>query len=344
VTVQVTINLNEEDQATDSLASGFIYTNGGGSGILQPTIFSLTPSSGPNEGGTQVTINGDGFEAPVQVKFGEGGDDAGFNGAEAQIQSVTRTRIVVLAPPTSCSQAGCAPPQPNDLVNVLVKNLSSGRSTVATSAYRYGSQVVVTSIAPGQGSIYGGELVTLYGQGFDEPVAVTFGGIAQSPLSVSGSEIVVRTTHPASCTVGGPALVVNIETGNGNSSGPSFTYLKPAIFSLSPSSGSQAGGTAVTVGGGNFGLPIIVDFTANGTTRAGSVTTATSSTISVVTPSMPNSAMSEEDCDVNGVPPTGKRFIATGATVKVTDPVSGCTDTFEGQFVFNPSDTSCRGD
>ena len=72
VTVSVTINLNEEGTATDSLPSGFTYTNGGGGGILQPTIFSLTPPSGPNEGGTDVVINGDGFEAPVQVKFGDG--------------------------------------------------------------------------------------------------------------------------------------------------------------------------------------------------------------------------------------------------------------------------------
>ncbi len=71
VDVSVTVNLNEEGQASDTLSSGFSYVNGGGGGILQPTIFSVTPSSGPNEGGTQVTINGDGFEAPVAVEFGE---------------------------------------------------------------------------------------------------------------------------------------------------------------------------------------------------------------------------------------------------------------------------------
>jgi hypothetical protein len=92
VAVSVTINLNEEDEDSDTLVNGFVYQGTGGGGTLQPTVFSVTPASGPNEGGTQVTINGDGFEAPVQVKFGTGTSDANFNGAEAQVISVTRTR------------------------------------------------------------------------------------------------------------------------------------------------------------------------------------------------------------------------------------------------------------
>ena len=131
VTVSVTINLNEEGTATDSLPSGFTYTNGGGGGILQPTIFSVTPASGPNEGGTEVVINGDGFEAPVQVKFGDGSSDANFDGAEATVLSVSRTRVVVRSPATSCSSAGCAQPTPNLLADILVKNLNTGRFTVA---------------------------------------------------------------------------------------------------------------------------------------------------------------------------------------------------------------------
>ena len=36
---------------------------------VQPVIFSVTPNIGPNEGGTRITINGDGFADPVQVTF-----------------------------------------------------------------------------------------------------------------------------------------------------------------------------------------------------------------------------------------------------------------------------------
>ena len=335
VDVSVTVNLNEEGQASDTLSSGFSYVNGGGGGTLQPTIFSVTPSSGPNEGGTQVTINGDGFEAPVAVEFGS------TTFVAAQVVSVTRTRIVALSPSaTSFGQGNL-----NQLVGIRVTNQSSGRTTTAAAAFRYGVSVIITSLAPGQGTIYGGDLVTIFGQGFDAPVAVDFGGVAQQPVSVSGTEVVVRTTHPAFCPGSGLEVhLVNIESGNGSPDGPAFGYLKPNIFSLNPSSGGQGGGTALVIGGANFGVPIIVDFSKGATSRAGTVTGVSETAISVTTPSMPDSVFDEIDCNDNADTQTGKRFIPTGVAVKVTDPVSGCTDTFEGQFIYNPSNTTCRDD
>ena len=354
VNVAVTINLNEEGQLTDTLASGFVYTNGGGGGTLQPTVFSVTPASGPNEGGTQVIINGDGFEAPVQVKFGTGTNDATFNGAEAQVVSVTRTRIIVLSPTTSCP--GCAPPTPNQLVNILVKNQNSSRFTVVPSAFRYGSTVRITAISPGEGPATGGTIVTIFGQGFDEPVAVSLGGVGQQVLSVSGSEVVARTVPIAvtNCAdVPGAARVVNIETGE-SADGPTFTYRipRPSIFAVSPFSGPQAGNTVVTVTGSSFGVPMIVDFVVGGTAFAGNVQSSTGSSITVRSPSLPNSVMETETCDENGNPvppdptpdPDGERYLPVTANVRVTDPATGCTATLNGVFTFNPTDSSCRGD
>lgn len=354
VDVAVTINLNEEGQLTDTLASGFVYTNGGGGGTLQPTVFSVTPASGPNEGGTQVIINGDGFEAPVQVKFGTGNNDASFNGAEAQVVSVTRTRIVVLSPATSCP--GCAPPTPNQLVNILVKNQNSSRSTVVPSAFRYGVSVRITAISPGEGPATGGTLVTIFGQGFDEPVAVSLGGVGQQVISVSGSEIVARTVPivVTNCSdVPGAAQVVNIETGD-SATGPVFTYRipRPSIFNVSPFSGPQGGNTLVTVTGLNFGVPMIVDFVIGGTAFSGSVQTSTTGSITVRSPAVPNSVMETETCDENGNPvppdptpdPDGERYLPVTANVRVTDPATGCTATLNGVFTFNPTDSSCRGD
>lgn len=344
VTVSVTINLNEPDQQTDSLSNGFTYVNGGGGGgTLQPTVFSVTPASGPNEGGTQVTINGDGFEAPVQVKFGTGTNDANFNGAEAQVLSVTRTRVVVIAPPTSCG--GCAPPTPNLLANILVKNQNSGRFTVATSAYRYGSQVVVTSIAPGEGPASGNTLVTIFGQGFDEPVAVTMGNAAQQVLSVSGSEIVVRTVPVVitSCSdVSGPTVVVNIETGDSDS-GPNFTYRasRPIATSVNPNSGGQGGGTNVTISGLNFVAPLTVSFGTN----AGTVNSVTSTSVSATTPPFPDSIFgSGTSCDDDMDGTVGHRFGPVSVDVKLTSPVTTCTTTLAGAFRVNPSNTGCQGD
>jgi hypothetical protein len=357
VTVAVTIRRNTPDEATDSLPSGFVYVNGGGGGgTLQPTIFSITPASGPNEGGTQVTINGDGFEAPVQVKFGSGTTDANFNGAEAQVLSVTRTRIVVVSPPTSCASP-CAPPNPNQLVNILVKNQATSRSTVATSAFRYGSQIVITAISPGEGPPAGGTLVTIFGQGFDEPVAVTMGQRAQSVISVSGSEIVVRTVALAAvacASVTGPTSVTNIETG-ASAIGPNFTYFVPqlSLFSATPSTGPQVGNTLVTISGANISSSVLVNFVIDSTAFAGTVQSTSASTIGARTPSIPNGSFPVETCDDNGVPPTtdpptpnpqGQRYLPAPATIRVTDTSTGCVATLTNAFTFLPADTTCRGD
>lgn len=346
VTVAVTINRNEADEASDSLPNGFIYVNGGGGGggTLQPTIFSVTPASGPNEGGTQVTINGDGFEAPVQVKFGTGTSDASFNGAEAQIISVTRTRVVVIAPPTSCASP-CAPPNPNQLVNILVKNVNSSRSTVATSAFRYGSQIVITAIAPGEGPATGNTLVTIFGQGFDEPVAVSLASRAQQVISVSGSEVVVRTVPVAatSCSdITGTTSVTNIETGQ-SATGPAYIYRvpRPILTGVSPTSGGQAGGTGVTLSGVGFEAPLIVTFGS----FAGSVGAVTSTSVSTTTPSFPDSLFgSGTPCDDDADTTQGFRFSPVSVDVTLRNPVTTCTATLAGAFRVNPTNTGCQND
>jgi hypothetical protein len=350
VTVSVTINLNEEGQASDSLASGFVYTNGGGGGTLQPTIFSVTPSSGPNEGGTQVTINGDGFEAPVAVEFGDGSTARPW--VAAQVVSVSRTRLVVLSP----AATGFGQGNLNQLVSIRVTNQGSGRFGIANSSFRYGTSIRITSIAPGEGPATGGTLVTVFGQGFDEPVAVSMGAHAQQVLSVSGSEIVVRTVPIviSNCQdVPGATSVTNIESGD-SATGPIFTYRvqRPTIFSVSPFSGPQSGNTAVTITGSGFAANMIVDFIIDGTAFTGNVTSSNSSSISVRSPAIPNTALDTQTCDDNGNPvppdptpdPDGERYLAVTANVRVTDPTTGCTATLNGVFTFNPTDTSCRGD
>ncbi|MBZ0088857.1 MAG: IPT/TIG domain-containing protein [Thermoanaerobaculia bacterium] len=336
VAVSVTINLNEEGVATDSLANAYSYSNGGGGSILQPIIFSVTPSSGLNEGGTQVVINGDGFEAPVQVEFGKGSLTIPF--VEAQLVSVTRTRIVVLSPAASAFGQGNL----NQLVDIRVRNLNSGRTALAANAFKYGVQVLITSIGPGEGPSTGGTQVTVFGQGFDEPVAVSMGQHAQQVLSVSGTEIVVLTVPIVitNCAdVSGATSVTNLETGNGFSNGPIFTYRapKPIITGVSPSNGSQNGGQAVTISGINFTSPSIVEFVIGGQAYSAGVGAITSSTISATTPAFPNSAVCTGTCDDDADTVMGTRCTATAAGIRVTSPTTGCTNTLSGAFLVNPA-------
>lgn len=339
VNVSVTINLNETGQDTDSLPNAFSYSNGGGGQILQPIIFSVTPSTGPNEGGTQVTINGDGFDAPVKVEFG-----LGFNFVESTVLSVTRTRIVVLSPPaTSFGQGNL-----NQAVDIRVTNLNSGRSATAQRAFRYGVPVLITAISPGQGPWFGGDLVTIFGQGFDAPVAVTMGSMAQQVLSVSGTEIVVRTVPvvTTTCTdVTGPTQVVNIESGNGASNGPIYRYrvTPPSLFSVSPTTLPQVGGVFLTINGADFAGTPTVNVVLGGQGYTAPITSVTSTVITAVSPSFPPEALCSGQCDDDNDTVQGTRCLPKTANLEVVIPATTCKATLNGALLITPT-VSCLND
>ncbi|HVS65377.1 MAG TPA: IPT/TIG domain-containing protein [Thermoanaerobaculia bacterium] len=345
VGVTVTVGLNTEDEQTDTLASAFTYTRGGTP--TEPVIFSVTPNAGPNEGGTRVVIEGEGFESPVQVLFGSGASPATFSGVEAVVESVTGNRIVAIAP----TATGFGQINLNALVDILVRNRNSGDTAIFSSAFRYGVEILITSIAPGEGPFTGGQLVTLFGQGFDEPVAVELAGVGQSVISVTGTEIIVRTVavDPASCSdsaVSGDTRVTNIETG-ATATGPNYIYrvvpFRPRVTSITPNSGS--GGGIATIGGSNFTADTEVQFAIeSGSELAATIQNVTPSTLTVVVPTPQLSDFEVEACDDNDDGTSGERYIATVADIVVTDVLNTCSSTFAGGFTFLPTDTSCRND
>ena len=155
--------------------------------------------------------------------------------------------------------------------------------------------------------------MTIYGQGFAEPVAASLANYAQQVVSVSGTQVVVRTVAipvtscPSDNVVArGPAAVTNIETGEGaTTQGLEFMYTiqKPLLFGLAPTSGPQAGNSTVTLTGANFRAPVAVDFTVGGGTYTGIVQAVSGCdangycTSITVRPPIPNSARQRQACD-----------------------------------------------
>ncbi|HEX2252234.1 MAG TPA: IPT/TIG domain-containing protein [Thermoanaerobaculia bacterium] len=338
VDVAVTINVNEEEAATDTVTGGFTFTPGGDQ-QNQPSIFSLTPTTGPNEGGTVVSIIGQGFQSPVQVEF--------FNGnvaLEAEVLNVQPNRIEVRAP----SATGFGQSFQNSTVSVRVRNLNSGLTATFTSGFRYGTDVLIFSAGPGEGPYTGGTLVTIFGQGFDAPVAVEAGGLGQPVISVTGTEIVIRTVgiDPPGCQdVSGPISVTNIDTGDSASSGLNFIYrveaFGPVVFQVTPSSGPQAGGTQVTVRGNNLFDPLVriggrpatlVSVSGDGTQVVAS------------TPFLPPEELLTEACDDNADGTIGQRYLPTAVDLTVENRVTSCDFVFEDAFLYNPTNTACRND
>lgn len=357
-TVSVTVNnaFGTPRASSDTLPNSYNYAFN--SGISQPTILSVTPASGPNEGGTEVVITGDGFESPLKVEFGVGAVTSTWVGVEAVVTSVSRTRLVVRSP----AATGFGQNNRDQLVSIRVTNLNSGRAGSMAGAFKYGVAVIITSVGPTEGPYIGGTTVTINGQGFDEPVAVELAAVGQQVISVSGTQVVVRTVpvRVENCSVTGarngtPTKVVNIETGAFAADGPAFTYVvpRPIVFGVSPTGGPQAGGTAVSISGTNFRSPVAVEFV-KGDVYAGAIQGLSGCTpdgwcsvVSTVAPSIPNSALNIEagGCDDNGDGTRGQRYLPTSFSIRVRNLETGCSsDLFSNAFTYQPTDSSCRGD
>lgn len=336
--VNVSVQNDVGGTATSSatLSNAFIYVPGGG-GVQQPQIFSITPASGTNSGGTQVTITGQNFVSPVQVFFGTGASASNFSGVEATVQSVTSTKILVVSPPAQ----GFGQNNTNQLVSILVKNINSGFSTIDSLAFQYGSKVLVTSAGPTQ-TIYNQTVkVTVFGQGFQSPVAVSLAGIAANVLSTSGTEIQVVSGIPAvsSCAnISGPVQVTNINNGD-SGTGPTFTYLvpKPFVTTVTPVSIGQGGGT-VTLTGGNF-IPANDQVTIG--QSAGSVQVGASSATSLVITAPPFSGTFPTTPCTGPGGQTGSMDLPAAENIIVTDAATGCTTTLTGGLTYDPSNTGC---
>jgi uncharacterized repeat protein (TIGR01451 family) len=242
VNITLTFGTNTATPVSVSLPNCFAF---GTTAAGNPKITAVLPSSGSNEGNTRVTIIGSGFVFPVQVFFGP---------AEAQVLSVSFNQIIVLTPPAS----GAGLPNLNKTVDVRVHEVNSGLEDTLTGGFRFVVPLQLTAIDNNQQRVdQPFTPVTIHGQGFLSPVAVTLAGIPANPISVSATELLVLPGTPflTACTdLSGPVIVTNIDSGD-TQSGLSFIYLvaqtKPVITSVSPSSGPP--GTTVTITGSNLG-------------------------------------------------------------------------------------------
>ena len=208
--------------------------------VLTPVIRAVSPTAGPIEGGTRVTIIGDAFQAPVQVFFGA---------AQAQVINVAFNQIIAISPTARDTAANGSGPVTGP-VDIRVVNVGAGKSVTLTAGFRYTPKMQITAVTPNQGPFTGGTRVLIDGTGFDDPVTVTLNGIAAQVIKVTGTEIIAISSAIAlqSCAdATGPIVVTNVNNGD-SAPGPSFIYKvsKPAILSVTAVS-SLGGAATITV-------------------------------------------------------------------------------------------------
>jgi len=162
--------------------------------------------------------------------------------------------------------------------------------------------------------------MTIFGRGFQAPVAVELAGWGAIIQSVSATEIVVvpGPALTAGCAdITGPIEITNLNTGSSVQDG-SFTYLvvKPIISSVVPNAGP--GGTGVTITG--FNLP---DTVPDAEVKFGSQTAlVTSASTTLITVTAPTSNLAPPTC--TGANPAGTLQTAATVDVSVTDRATTC--------------------
>ena len=322
VQIRIILNSGTASPTTLTAPSCFVFSTAPASA---PTVSSVLPSSGKNEGNTRVSIVGSGFIAPLQVFFGP---------AEAQVLSVSFNQIVALTPPAT----GIGLPNQNQSVSVRVHEVNSGLDGTLDSGFQYGPALRIISFAGANVQSASGPFtpVTIFGEGFDAPVKVSLAGWVATVLSVSATEIVVvpGPIVAAGCSdVSGAMEVTNINTGD-TATGQSFTYLVsasgPVITGVTPTTAQVPGaGIQLLITGSNFPTSAAgVSVTVGG--RQVSVVTASSTSLTV---QLPPTNAAAPTCQ--GADPAGTLTAAGAAQdVRVTNLSTTCAATFPGAFTY----------
>jgi len=199
--------------------------------VPPPSISTITPNRGALAGGGTIVIAGAAFSNPVT--------SVTLDGVACPVVAETTTSITCTVPGHAAAD-----------VNVVVTN-SDTQSTTVTNGYTYAAAPTVTSVSPSSGSTAGGTNVSVNGTDFVAGATVTLGGSSCTPVSViSANQITCVTTGPNAGAV--TAVVTNPDTQTGNLAA-AFTYTAPPVITtVSPASGSVAGGTTLTITGTGF--------------------------------------------------------------------------------------------
>jgi hypothetical protein len=303
-TVDVTVVTPQGTSGTSSADQFTVVAPGSA-----PTVTSVSPTSGTNDGGTTLTLTGTGFVGVTSVEFET---EAGFS-----LDVLSPTSLTVVTPPYPAGSVEVSVETPN------------GPAQTTFIFVTPGPPPTVTGVSPSVG-LTSGTVVTITGTGFAGVNSVSFGGVAAASFLVSSTTtIVAQSPVEAAGTVD-----VTVTTPNGTSatsSADQFTGVAPgpppAVTSVTPNAGTTAGGVTFTITGTGFTGATAVNV---GPTAASFVFSSDTS----ITATSPTEAAGTYDVTVttpNGTSPpnpSGDQFtvVAPLPVVSSVGPSSGTTD------------------
>ncbi|MBI2839967.1 MAG: IPT/TIG domain-containing protein [Acidobacteria bacterium] len=184
-----------------SLGSGYQY-------MAPLVITSISPTEGPTDGGTAVTVMGGGFLTGATLTLGGVAANSVFVVSQSTMTAVTSAHA-------------------KGKVDVVVTNPDSEKATLV-NGYEYTAgadcQLGISQVAPASGMETGGDLVTIYGDCFADGATVTFGSTPAAVVNWINSQQMTAVTPPHA-----PAVVdVTVTNPDSNSATLplAYTYLQ----------------------------------------------------------------------------------------------------------------------
>lgn len=223
---------------------------------VAPSATNTTPTAGSLAGAYSIVVNGSNFVSPSQVTI---------NGNNCPITASTGSTITCTAPGSTSAGA----------FNVVVTN-NDGQQATITNGFTYQNPPVITNITPPGGDLAGTANLVISGSGFD-----VINGISSVQIgSVTCPVVGTPTASSITCDVpaqsaGTYSVTVTNNDGGTQSVSQSNAYryaVAPTISTISPSGGTTAGGTVVTITGTDF--QVGAEITLGGTPCDGSSGTA----------------------------------------------------------------------
>lgn len=195
-----------------------------------PTITSISPQTG--SAGNNIVISGTGFDT------NNSGNKVTVGDKDCTVSSSTATQISCT---TDASLSGGSHPV---VVDVTGKG-STNNNTLFTITF------AISGINPADGSIAGGQKVTISGSGFTTTATVTICNNPCEVITATSSQVVCTT--PASDGAKQCPVVLFTGTNQLQSTYDYSAAKTPTITSIQPRRGGTAGGTPVTITGTGFG-------------------------------------------------------------------------------------------
>ena len=263
-----------------------------------PVLVGISPSTGPQAGGTPVTISGESFAPDGQLYVG---------GKPLLNQAFINSSVITGIVPKGAA-AGKA-----DLLYVG----SDGQFAKISGAYVYTPGPKVDGVQPKLGPLSGGTQVTVIGTGFKSGLTVYFGGKVAQLVNLTSDLVVVVSTPEGPAPGFADVTVVNTDGQAGTLDGGFEFLAPPAISSIEPVFGPEAGGTPVTLHGAAFHSGAKVTFDG---LESPQVVLASPGQITALTPAHAPGPVDVVVTNVDGQSVTQAQAFTFKSTVNLADP------------------------